>query len=87
MTYELIPYFQRRSLHAKLAAALEDLRSGGAGGDPVVKGFVGDGLAPVTASTIAYHWQQSCATSEVAEWRRTMKVDCFEAISNFNASG
>ena len=69
MTYELIPYFQRRSLHAKLAAALEGLRRDGGAGDPV-----GEGLAPVTASTIAYHWQQSCVTSEVAEWRRTMKV-------------
>lgn len=63
VAYELIPFFQRRGLHAKLAAALEGLRSGAAAEGP-----------PVAASTIAYHWQQSCATSEVAEWRRAMKV-------------
>ena len=63
VAYELIPFFQRRALHAKLAEALEGLRSGAGGEDP-----------PVAASTIAYHWQQSCATAEVAEWRRAMKV-------------
>ena len=63
VAYELIPFFQRRALHAKLAEALEGLRSGAGGEGP-----------PVAASTIAYHWQQSCATSEVAEWRRALKV-------------
>ena len=74
MAYELIPYFQRRSLHAKLASALEEVRSNALAQGSVGQGVLDEGLAPVAASTIAYHWQQSCVTSEVAEWRRAMKV-------------
>jgi hypothetical protein len=56
VAYELIPFSQRRSLHAKLAAVLEACRSGSA---PI------SGCVAVPPTTIGYHWQQSCATVEV----------------------
>lgn len=42
--YELIPFTQRRVLHAKLAEVLSSAAS-----DP-----------PVPANVVAYHWAQSC---------------------------
>ena len=64
VAYELIPYLQRRNMHAKLAAALEEARFAA----------IADGSLPVPATAGAHHWQKSCASVEIAEWRRTMKV-------------
>ena len=66
VAYELIPFSQRRSMHAKLAAALEDVRRAAAA--------AAEGPPAVPATAIAYHWQQSCASVEVAEWRRALKA-------------
>jgi hypothetical protein len=52
-------------MHAKLAAALEDVRGAAA---------AAEGTPPVPATAIAYHWQQSCASVEIAEWRRALKA-------------
>ena len=65
VAYELIPFSQRRSMHAKLAAALEDVRGAAA---------AAEGSPPVPATAVAYHWEQSCASVEVAEWRRALKA-------------
>ena len=64
VAYELIPSLQRRNMHAKLAAALEEVRSAA----------VAEGSRPMPATAVAYHWQRSCASVEIAEWRRTLKV-------------
>ena len=58
VAYELIPFSQRRSLHAKLAQALENDASA-------------DLVPP---STVAYHWTHSCAGSEAMHWRRALHV-------------
>lgn len=58
VAYELIPYSQRRLLHALLARALEE--DGRAG--------------RVVASILAYHWTHSCAGVEATEWRRALQV-------------
>ena len=64
VAYELIPSLQRRNMHAKLAAALEKVRAAA----------VATGTRPIPATAVAYHWQRSCASVEIAEWRRTLKV-------------
>ena len=58
MAYELLPYSMRRDLHAKLAQAYEESK----------------GSQKVAPSRIAFHYNRSCATVEVAEWHRTVKV-------------
>ncbi len=58
VAYELIPFSQRRSLHAKLAQALENDASA-------------DLVPP---STVAYHWTHSCAGAEAMHWRRALHV-------------
>jgi hypothetical protein len=60
VAYELIPFSQRRALHAELARTLEeDGRSG-----------------CVPATILAYHWTHSCAGVEAGEWRRALQVPC-----------
>lgn len=49
VAYELVPFLQRRTLHAKLAECLE-ARSD---------------IRPIPASTLAYHWTRSCENNEV----------------------
>lgn len=44
VAYELVPFMQRRNLHARLAEALASTL-----GNPVVP-----------PATVAYHWAQSC---------------------------
>lgn len=58
VAYELIPFSQRRSLHAQLAKALED--------------DISADLVP--PSTVAYHWTHSCASAEATHWRRALHV-------------
>ena len=58
VAYELIPFSQRRSLHAQLARALED---------DVSAGLVPPGI-------VAYHWTHSCAGAEATHWRRALHV-------------
>ena len=58
VAYELIPFSQRRSLHAQLAKALED--------------DISAYLMP--PSTVAYHWTHSCAGAEATHWRRALHV-------------
>ena len=58
VAYELIPFSQRRSLHAQLAKALED--------------DISADLVP--PSTVAYHWTHSCAGAEATHWRRALHV-------------
>lgn len=58
VAYELIPFSQRRSLHAKLAQALENDAS--------------SDLVP--PSTVAYHWAHSCVGAEAVHWRRALHV-------------
>lgn len=61
VAYELLPYSMRRDLHAKLAQAYEESK----------------GSQKVAPSRIAFHYNRSCATVEVAEWHRTVKVCLF----------
>lgn len=61
VAYELLPYSMRRDLHAKLAQAYEEIK----------------GSQKVAPSRIAFHYNRSCATVEVAEWHRTVKVGHF----------
>ncbi|CAL8469391.1 g8932 [Coccomyxa elongata] len=56
VAYELIPFSQRRLLHAELARALEEDGRAGA----------------VPAAILAYHWTHSCAGIEASEWRRAL---------------
>ncbi|EIE21630.1 hypothetical protein COCSUDRAFT_56833 [Coccomyxa subellipsoidea C-169] len=58
VAYELIPFSQRRALHADLARALEE--DGRAGCVP--------------ATILAYHWTHSCAGVEAGEWRRALQA-------------
>lgn len=58
VAYELIPFSQRRSLHAQLAKALED---------DVSADLVPPGI-------IAYHWTHACAGAEATQWRRAHHV-------------
>lgn len=63
VAYELIPFSQRRRLHAAVAEAQEAaLRRGDTGPQ-----------AP-TAANIAYNYSAACATVEVTEWRRALLV-------------
>lgn len=60
---QLIPFSQRRNLHAKLAEAFEASHA----------------VPPVPPAIIAYHWSESCRGSEDAEWKRVAKaVDWWE---------
>lgn len=58
VAYELIPFSQRRALHAELARALEE--DGRAGCVP--------------ATILAYHWSHSCAGVEAGDWRSALQV-------------
>lgn len=58
VVYGMIPFNQRRLLHARLATALEKSCK----------------LAVVPMSHIAYHWSKSCAGVELVECRRTRKA-------------
>ncbi len=58
VAYELIPFSQRRLLHAELARALEEDGRTGA----------------VPAAILAYHWTHSCTGIEASEWRRALMV-------------
>ena len=58
VAYELIPFSQRRLLHAELARALEE----------------DGRLGAVPAAILAYHWTHSCAGIEASEWRRALMV-------------
>lgn len=58
VAYELIPFSQRRLLHAELARALEEDGRSGA----------------VPAAILAYHWTHSCTGIEASEWRRALMV-------------
>ena len=66
MAYELIPFSQRRRLHAAAAEAQEGARTASSAGAIA---------AAPPAANIAYHWQHACETVEVTEWRRALKVE------------
>ena len=74
MAYELIPFSQRRRLHAAVAEAQEAaLRRGDTGPQ-----------AP-TAANIAYNYSAACATVEVTEWRHALQVrHCCGECSHHN---
>jgi hypothetical protein len=57
--YEVIPHYQRRRLHAKLAQELE-------------RSLEEHHVATLT--TIAYHWNQACMGHEVTEVECALKV-------------
>ncbi|GIL60583.1 hypothetical protein Vafri_15123, partial [Volvox africanus] len=59
IVYEVIPHYQRRRLHAKLAQELE-------------KSLEEQHVATLT--TIAYHWNQACMGHEVAEVECSLKA-------------
>ncbi|GFR48148.1 hypothetical protein Agub_g9980 [Astrephomene gubernaculifera] len=59
IVYEVIPHYQRRRLHAKLAQELE-------------KSLEEQHVATLT--TIAYHWHQACMGHEVAEVECSLKA-------------
>lgn len=59
IVYEVIPHYQRRRMHAKLAQELE-------------KSLAEQHVATLT--TIAYHWNQACMTHEVAEVECSLKA-------------
>lgn len=59
IVYEVIPHYQRRRLHAKLAQELE-------------KSLEEAHVATLT--TIAYHWNQACMGHEVAEVECSLKA-------------
>ena len=66
MAYDLIPFMQRRNLHARLAEVLSEAPS----------------HSGVPATTVAYHWAHSCKSSssglvEIAELPRVLKVPPF----------
>lgn len=63
VAYELIPFSQRRRLHAALAEAQEAT---------VKRGDAGPAIP--TAANIAYNWTCACATVEVTEWRYALSV-------------
>jgi predicted ATPase len=60
VVYEVIPFNQRRLLHARLASALESMLAS-------VPDFV-------PRSHIAYHWTKSCTSVEAVEWQNTMNA-------------
>jgi predicted ATPase len=60
VVYEVIPFNQRRLLHARLASALESMLKS-------VPDFV-------PRSHVAYHWTNSCASVEAVEWQNTMNA-------------
>lgn len=63
VAYELIPFSQRRRLHAAVAESQETaLRRGDTGPQ-----------AP-TAANIAYNYSAACATVELTEWRHALLV-------------
>eukprot|EP00798_Chlamydomonas_sp_ICE-L_P029281 gene29281-12524_t len=59
IVYEIIPHFQRRQLHAKLAQELE-------------RSLEENQVATLT--TVAYHWNQACAANESTEPECTLKA-------------
>ena len=61
IVYEVIPFNQRRLLHARLAEALENR--------PVLHQSV-----VVPRSHIAYHWTKSCSNVETVEWKNTARA-------------
>lgn len=63
VAYELIPFSQRRRLHAALAEAQEAALKR----DPC-------GAHVPTAANIAYNYSCACATVEVTEWRYALLV-------------
>ena len=58
VVFDTIPITQRREWHGRLARAMERLAP----------------ELPLPASTIAYHWSESCAGLEVAQWPRALKA-------------
>ena len=62
VAYDLIPVIQRRNLHARLAEVLSGISLS----------------SGVPATTVAYHWAQSCRSSSnvliIAEFPRVIKV-------------
>lgn len=58
VVFDMIPITQRRDWHGRLAAAMERLAPD----------------LPLPPSTIAYHWLESCAGLEVAQWPRALKA-------------
>eukprot|EP01025_Chloroclados_australasicus_P020637 TRINITY_DN21764_c0_g1_i1.p1 TRINITY_DN21764_c0_g1~~TRINITY_DN21764_c0_g1_i1.p1 ORF type:complete len:304 (-),score=25.47 TRINITY_DN21764_c0_g1_i1:302-1213(-) len=60
VVYDMIPTYQRRQFHARLAEELERLNLSGKQKFPL--------------HLLAYHWQQSCQSNELVEWRRAIKA-------------
>jgi predicted ATPase len=73
VVYGMIPFNQRRLLHARLAAALDGARKS----------------AGAAISHIAYHWSKSCSGVELVESRRTMNaIRCWkQAAKEMAAQG
>ena len=65
VVYEVIPHFQRRLLHCKLARALQKLAEATPMKYPI--------------AVIGYHWEQSCKGYEIPEWRRALTaIECWK---------
>lgn len=67
IVYEVIPHYQRRRLHAKLAQELE-------------KSLEEQHVATLT--TIAYHWNQACMGHEVTEVECSLKAIEFWCVGS-----
>jgi predicted ATPase len=75
VVYGVIPFKQRRLLHARLASALEMID-------------VTD-VDIVPRSHIAYHWTKSCQSVETVDWQHTMKAitSWQQAAADMDAKG